>query len=102
MTEHTVQHSKDLKEIIDRIERFLKDKKYKEALAEIRDFESNHKTDLCPSLQQSEFNYLKATTLRFLGDYNDALLVASKAFLFLIACGGIAIGCLVSQLFGLM
>jgi transcriptional regulator with PAS, ATPase and Fis domain len=80
MKDPSVEFSKGLKTRLEEIEKLLLDKKCKEALAEIRDFESSQKIDKIPSAELFQFYYLKAFVLRSLGGYQDALETGRKAF----------------------
>ena len=80
MKDSSIESSKELKSKLEPIEKLLQEKKYKEALAEIRDFESSQKIDKIPSEELFQFYYLKAFVLRSLGSYQDALKSGRKAF----------------------
>ncbi len=80
MKDSSVDSGRELKTRLATIERFLQDKRYQEALAEIRDFESIRGYKQVSSQQLSQLHYLKACVLRFLGSYHDALDNAIQAF----------------------
>jgi tetratricopeptide (TPR) repeat protein len=61
------------------LDRLLRDKRYKEALAEIRDIEATQKPDRS-SIEFGHFCYYCAEVLRKLGDYETALERAREAF----------------------
>ncbi len=75
-----VDFAKDLISKLEQIDHFLQSKKYKEALAEIRDFESSRHLDKIPSHELSQFYYYKVCVLHFLGNYNEALEIGEKVF----------------------
>jgi DNA-binding NtrC family response regulator/Tfp pilus assembly protein PilF len=61
------------------IERLIEQKKSKEALAELRDFEQTHKFDP-NSTEFGSFCYLSAVVLHYLGNYENALSKGKEAF----------------------
>jgi len=62
------------------IEELLQDKKYREALAEIRDCQFCQNMGRASSEQVVQFHYLKASVLRFVGSYEESLESGNKAF----------------------
>jgi len=80
MKDSSIKSSKRLRTELQKIEKLLQEKKCKEALAEIRDFETSQKIDKIPSEELFQFYYLKAFILRSLGSYQDALESGRKAF----------------------
>ncbi|MGB8657480.1 MAG: sigma 54-interacting transcriptional regulator [Candidatus Zixiibacteriota bacterium] len=80
MKDPSVEFSKDLKAKFEQIEKLLQGKKYRQALAEIRDFESSRQIDRIPLQELCRFYYVKACALRFSGSYLDASDNAMKAF----------------------
>jgi transcriptional regulator with AAA-type ATPase domain/Tfp pilus assembly protein PilF len=64
---------------LDRIEKLIEAKNFKQALAEIRDIEAAHALEE-GSVEFGHFCYLSAVALRQLGDYKTALSKAQKAF----------------------
>jgi transcriptional regulator with PAS, ATPase and Fis domain len=64
---------------LDRIEKLIEGKNFKQALAEIRDIETSQPLEET-SVEFGHFSYLSAVALRQLGDYQTALSKAQKAF----------------------
>jgi DNA-binding NtrC family response regulator len=80
MKNSSVEYSKNLITQLERIETLFEAKNYADAVAEIRDFENTYQLDQIPSDQLYKFYYFKASVLRFVGNYQDALETANQAF----------------------
>lgn len=75
-----VEQVEKLRTRLELIEKLILGKKYKEALAEIRDFEITQNISQLMPEELLQFHYLKAIILRCVGDYKLALENGKKAF----------------------